>query len=104
MTTPITNAISIFRSQIARCTKANDENFLLELQRLVAIHHGNGHIKRCVFEIVLDANNWATRFKKKEADALVKIRKFRRFLIAHAPWIESEKEHCDIPDAHPTII
>jgi len=103
MITPITNAISIFRSQIERCIQANDENFLLELQRLVSISNGNNHIQRCVFEINQHANNWAVIFQKKEAEALKRIITFKDLLIAHSLEIIKEEEQGDIPEFHPTI-
>lgn len=103
MTTPVTNAINVFRSQIERCVQANEELFLLELQRLVDISKGNSHILRCVFEIDQDANNWARNFQIKEAEAQNKILKFKDLLIDHSPKIEKEEEQGDIPEFHPTI-
>jgi hypothetical protein len=103
MITPVTNTISIFRSQIERCVQANEEKFLLELQRLVAILNGNSHLQRCVYEIHQDADNWGVNFQRKEAKAQNQIIELKNLLISRYPEIEEEEEGA-IPDIHPTII
>lgn len=105
MITPAKNSLHIFRSQIERCLQANEERFLLELQRVVDVAKGNSHIQRCIFEIEMHANNWAENFKKKELEIQGQIIQLKNMLIGRFPEIEKEEEkQANFPTFHhPTI-
>jgi hypothetical protein len=104
MTNPLDIARSIFSMQINRCKEADDEIFLLELKRLVALVEGNSHLQRCISDIIFDANKWYNSYQEKEEEARRRIIKLRDELIALSPTLENEEEKGDIPELNPTII
>ena len=103
MTAPIINSFRIFHSQIDRCVRSNEEEFILELQRLVTLSINNSFIQRCVYEITQEANVWATDYKKKNNEILLQIEHLKKLIVDYRPELEDEEEDVEFPLIDPTI-